>query len=182
VAALTHISARSTTTTAEMAEDIVKRLVALGNAKELARPSTPQHREAIDLGELLAVLLAVYDDKRAIGDRIHVSVPPLMVGDASMTTLALVVHELATNSLKYGALSAATGKLTVNGVRDDSEITLIWTERGGPEVAVRRDHEGFGSKLIKRSIVDYLEGSISFDWPQDGVIVTMRVPQAALAA
>ncbi len=179
-AALTQIAARSAVTPAAMADDVVQRLVALGNAHELVRPSLTHQRAAANLGELLAVLLAAYDDKGVIGDRIHVSVPDVTVGEGAITTLALVVHELATNSLKYGALSAAAGTLTVDGTAHDGEVTITWTERGGPPVAVARGQDGFGSKLVKRSIVDQLGGSIAFDWPPDGVIVTLRVSQARL--
>ena len=182
VAALTHIAAHSAATPAAMADDIVRRIVSLSNAHELVRPSLTQQHEAIDLGKLLAALLAAYDDTGAIGGRIHVSVPGIMVGEASITTLALVVHELATNSLKYGALSAASGTLSVNGVAHDGEVTVVWTERGGPPVAVARGQDGFGSKLVKQSIVGQLGGSITFEWLSDGVIVTIRVRQARLGA
>ncbi len=179
-AALTYIAARSAETPAAMAEDVVQRLVALGGAHELVRPSLSHQRAAADLGQLLGILLAAYDDKGTIGDRIHVSVPDVMVGEGSITTVALIVHELATNSLKYGALSAAAGTLTVGGTTHDGELTIVWTERGGPPVVVARGQDGFGSKLVKRSIVDHLGGSITFDWPPDGVIVTLRVSQARL--
>jgi two-component sensor histidine kinase len=181
VAALTHIAARSTETTTAMADDIVKRLVALGNAKELIRPSSGRQHEAIGLGPLLAVLLDVYDNKRAIGDRIYVSVPDILIGEHSITILALVVHELATNSLKYGSLSAAAGSLNVIGVVDDGEVTLVWIERGGPPVSAQPGADGFGTMLIKRSIVDQLDGSITLEWRPDGVIVSIRVSQVRLA-
>jgi two-component sensor histidine kinase len=179
---LTQIAARSAVTPAAMADDVVQRLVALGKAHELVRPSLTHQREAVDLGELLAILLAAYDDKGVIGDRIHVSVPDVMVGEASITTLALVIHELATNSLKYGALSAAGGTLTVDGAVHHGEVTIVWTERGGPKVTVARGQDGFGSKLVKGSIVNHLGGSITFDWPSDGAIVTLRISQARMGA
>jgi two-component sensor histidine kinase len=179
-AALTHISARSAVTPAAMAEDVVQRLVALSNAHDLVRLSLTHQRKAADLGGLLAVLLAAYDDKGTIGDRIHVSVPDVLVGEGSITTVALVVHELATNSLKYGALSTPGGTLSLDGTALDGEVTLVWTERGGPPVAAQRGPDGFGSKLIKRSIVDHLGGSITFDWPREGAIGSLRVSQARL--
>ena len=61
-------------------------------------------------------------------DQIRLSVPELLVGDASATSLALIVHELATNSLKYGALSNAAGTLEVAGVEKEGEVILTWTE------------------------------------------------------
>src|SRR5581483_860436 len=143
-AALTHISARSAVTPAAMADDVVQRLVALSNAHDLIRPALTHQRKAADLGDLLAVLLAAYDDQGVIGDRIHVAVPDVLVGESSITTVALVVHELATNSLKYGALSAPGGTLGITGAVHEGELTLAWTERGGPALATQRGQDGFG--------------------------------------
>ena len=106
--------------------------------------------------------------KEQWGDRIRVTVPAVLVGEGSVTTLALVVHELATNSLKYGALSKASGTLTVSCTADDSEVVIVWTEKGGSPVAVAKGQAGFGSKLVTRSITSQLGGSIQFDWPVEG--------------
>ena len=182
-AALTAIAARSAATTTEMARDLTQRLTALGRAHDLVRP-IPGHEEneAALLGDLLAVLLAPYDDKGAVGDRVRVSVPEVRVGEAAATTLALVVHELATNSIKYGALSAAAGTLYVSCVAHDDEVVITWAERGGPPVAPPMGPAGFGSKLVTQSMSGQLGGSITFDWPTEGVIVTLRMNKARLAA
>jgi two-component sensor histidine kinase len=132
--ALTAISARSTTTATEMARDLTQRLTALSRAHDLARPFLSQPRKATLLGDLLAALLAPYDDEGAIGDRVRVSVPELLVGEASATTLALIVHELATNAIKYGALSKAAGRVDVSCTAHDGEVVIVWTETGGPPV------------------------------------------------
>ena len=180
-AALTMIASRSSTTTKDMASDLTRRLTALGQAHDLVRPVLSQQKKAAPLGDLLAVLLAPYDEKGAIGSRIHVSVPEVLVGEASITTMALVVHELATNSLKYGALSAEGGTLDVGCVNaDDDEVVIVWTEKGGPPVSMVRGQAGFGSVLVNRSISDHLGGTIAFDWPREGVIVTLRMSRARL--
>lgn len=119
--------------------------------------------------------------RNTTGDRIRVRVRELPVGEGSITTLALVVHELATNSLKYGALSAPAGRLAVTCGADDDEATLVWAETGGPPVPAGRGQPGFGSTLVHRSIVRQLGGSIDFDWAPDGVVVTLRVSKARLA-
>ena len=72
------------------------------------------------------------------------------IGEQSANTLALVIHELATNSLKYGALSVTSGMLDISGTSTDEEVCLVWTERGGPSVASKGD-DGYGSKLLNRS-------------------------------
>jgi two-component sensor histidine kinase len=179
-AGLTQIAARSATTTQAMANDLKQRLIALGEAHELIRPTMLNERKAARLQELLSVLLGAYDDNGTIGDRIQVFAPPIMVGEGSITTLALVIHELATNSIKYGALSRGTGRLTVNCTADDNDIVIVWTETGGPPVSATRGQPGFGSKLVHRSIVRQLGGTISFDWPSQGVIVTLCVSRARL--
>src|SRR5215218_9582817 len=110
-----------------------------------------QEGKAALLGDLLTVLLAPYDDEAAFSGRIRVSVPRMGVGEASATTLALVIHELATNSLKYGALSSECGTLDVSGTGDDTEdVVIIWTERGGPSVVAPAE-AGYGSELVTRS-------------------------------
>jgi two-component sensor histidine kinase len=77
------------------------------------------------LGDLIAVLLAPYDDMGAFSGRVRVAVPRMGVGEATANTLALVLHELATNSLKYGALSAAAGTLDVSCSDGDAEIAIV---------------------------------------------------------
>jgi len=136
--ALTTIAGRSAATTTEMARDLTQRLAALGHAHDLVRPVPGQAEgKAALLGDLLTTLLAPCDMAETAGGRISVSVPEVRVGDAAVTTLALVVRELATNSIKYGALSAASGRLDVScpAHRADAEVVLTWTERGGPPVA-----------------------------------------------
>jgi two-component sensor histidine kinase len=179
-AALTDIAARSSATPKEMASDLTRRLVALGNAHELVRPTLCDQQKATPLGDLLAVLLGAYDDRGAIGDRIRVAVPTVLVGEGSITTLALVVHELATNSIKYGALSSASGTLDVACTADDRDVVIVWTERGGPEVGAPPGQAGFGSRLVIRSIERQLGGSIAFDWPKEGLIVTLRMSRDRL--
>jgi len=181
-AALTTMSARSTATSKEMAHDLSRRLTALSLAHDLVRPRLSEPRHAAHLGELLAVLLAPYDQEGAVGDRVRVSVPELLVGEGSSTTLALVVHELATNSIKYGALSKASGTLDVVGFSDSGSFVLTWTERGGPPVAAPPKTPGFGSNLVTRAITGQLGGAIAFDWVSEGVIVTLRMSKARLGA
>jgi len=179
-AALTDIAARSADTPKEMATDLTRRLVALGNAHELVRPTLSDQQKATNLADLLSVLLGAYDDRGAIGDRIRVAVPGVLVGEGSITTLALVVHELATNSIKYGALSKASGTLDVACTADDRDVVIVWTERGGPAIAAPPGQAGFGSRLVIRSIERQLGGSIAFDWPKAGLIVTLRMSRDRL--
>lgn len=178
--ALTDIASRSAATIQEMAGDLKSRLLALGRAHDLVRPLLGEPKKAAHLGELFGILLDAYDEKGAIGGRIRVAVPDVLVSEVSVTALALVVHELATNSVKYGALSNAVGTLDVSCTMEDKNVVIVWTETGGPPVQKARGEPGFGSKLVNRSITAQLGGSIEFEWPPEGMIVTLRMSKARL--
>ncbi len=101
-AGLTQITSRTTSSTKDMATELIQRLTALGRAHDLVRPLPDGQGSAALLGDLLSVLLAPYDDLGAFSGRIRVAVERMGVGEKAATSLAMVVHELATNSLKYG--------------------------------------------------------------------------------
>jgi two-component sensor histidine kinase len=180
---LTAITSRSTTTSDDMARELTQRLTALGRAHDLVRPLPGQSEAASALlGDLLTVLLAPYDDLGAFSGRIRVSVPRMRVGESATTILAMIVHELATNSLKHGALSVDTGILDVSCSGHDEAVTVVWTESGGPKVRPPTGLGGYGSQLIERSITGHLRGSIDYNWAVDGVVVTLAVNPERLAA
>jgi len=178
---LTTWTSRSAASPTEMARELTKRLTALGRAHDLVRPLAGEQGRAALLGDLFAVLLAPYDDTGAFSGRIRIAVPRMGVGEKAAMTLALAIHELATNSLKYGSLSAAEGTLDVSCVDQDMDIALNWTERGGPAVTPPEGAGGFGSKLIKSSVLRQLAGSLDYDWAAEGVVVTLRLNKSRLA-
>jgi two-component sensor histidine kinase len=104
------------------------------------------------------------------------------VGEAAATAMALVIHELATNSLKCRALSTDTGTLDVSGFTSDDDLNIVWTERGGPEVEAPKGLEGYGSKLVVQSVSRQLGGSIAYDWSSDGLVVNLKLKAERLAA
>lgn len=177
---LTAITARSATTTAQMANELMNRLIALGRAHDLVRPIRGGQDHAALLGDLVTVLLAPYDDVDPFKGRIRVAVPRMGVGESGATALALVLHELATNSMKYGALSDDAGTLDVSCNAPNGDVVIIWTERGGPRVSAPAG-EGFGSSLIARSMSRQLGGSLDYVWDPEGLIVTIRIDAARLA-
>ncbi|MDB5876311.1 MAG: histidine kinase [Ramlibacter sp.] len=177
---LTMITSRSAKSTVDMAKELTNRLTALGRAHDLVRPLPGQEGKAALFGDLLTVLLAPYDDEAAFSGRIRVAVPRMGVGEQAATTLALVLHELATNSLKYGALSSSTGTLDISCTPHDTDVVVVWTERGGPPVAVPAGEGGYGSKLLNRSMTVQLGGSITCDWNAEGVIISLRMTKDRL--
>lgn len=177
---LTEISSRSAATTHEMANELTGRLTALGRAHDLVRPLPGDQGNAALLGDLVSILLAPYDDLGAFSGRIRVAVERMGVGQQAATALALVLHELATNSMKYGALSAPAGTLDVTSTTEPKMICLTWLERGGPPVKAEGT-SGFGSKLVDRTVAGHLHGSINYDWSQGGLIATLHIDRSRLA-
>jgi two-component sensor histidine kinase len=78
--------------------------------------------------------MAPYDDQGAFTGRIRVAVPRMGVGEGTATTLAMVIHELATSSVKHGALSADAGTLGISSTRDERDVFLTWAEAGRPQL------------------------------------------------
>ena len=174
-AALAAITSRSTANVEDMARELTQRLHALGRAHDLVRPLSGKEGKAALLGDLITVLLAPYDDLGAFTGRIRVSVPRMGVGEVAANTLALVLHELATNSLKYGALSTDTGTLDVSCAPHDDQVIIVWTERGGPEVSKPTGAPGYGTQLVKRTMQRQLGGSIDYTWSASGLIASLKI-------
>lgn len=179
--ALTTMTSRSAATTEDMARSLTERLAALGRAHDLVRPVPGQSENAALLGDLLSVLLTPYDDLGAFSGRVRVSVPRMRIGESAATNLALILHELATNSVKYGALSVATGLLDVSCQIEGDEAVIVWTEREGPPVVAPASSAGFGSKLVKKIVSHQFDGSLTYDWPEEGAIATLRIRADKLA-
>jgi two-component sensor histidine kinase len=180
-AGLTKITSRSSTSIGDMSKRLTPRLMALGRAHDLVRPLPGGQGKAALLGDLLAILLAPYDDEGAFAGRIRIAVPRMGIGEAAATGLALVVHELATNAVKYGSLSTEGGTLDVSGSMVGSNVQIVWTEQGGPEVAFPQDLSGFGSKLVQQTMQSQLGGTIEYDWMQNGALVTLRIGAEQIA-
>jgi two-component sensor histidine kinase len=179
---LTHLTGRSAKSVEEMTGDLTQRLTALGRAHDLVRPLPGEQGKAALLGDLLSILLAPYDETAAFSGRIRVAVARMGVGERTATALAMVIHELATNSVKYGALSCASGFLDVSSKLDGDYICVIWAETGGPTITEKPVLKGFGSQLTARSVSSQLGGELTHDWQENGLVVTVRMRQDRLAA
>ncbi len=93
-----------------------------------------------------------------------------------MTSFALIIHELTTNAIKYGALSNDVGTVSLSCRRYKKSISLIWCERGGPTITQDPVHIGFGSTLIRRSVESQFGGRIAYHWKPKGLRVLISVP------
>jgi PAS domain S-box-containing protein len=150
------------------------RIQALGRAHSMLAAS---RWEGAELERVLAEELAPYCGN--VQDAVTLTGPSLLLKPAAAQSLALVIHELATNAAKYGALSLATGELEVQwDVSDGAMLDLSWEERGGPPVKPRTQgsRRGFGSRLIQSSIERQLGGTLQLRWAASGLKAWMRIP------
>lgn len=91
--------------------------------------------------------------------------------------IALILHELATNAAKYGALSTEEGKVVVSCAQEDERVVVLWTEEGGPQVEAPT-HKGFGSRLLGE-ILGRVFNTFSHEFHPDGVTCRMEIDVAA---
>jgi two-component sensor histidine kinase len=177
---LTAYTSRSSGSLEEMTQELTRRLSALGRAHDLVRPLPGTQGTAALLGDVLSVLLAPYDDQGAFSGRIRVAVPRMGVGERTATALAMIFHELATNSAKHGALSHREGALEITGATNDETLTLVWAETGGPQIQEAPTLTGFGTRMVLSNLGGQLGGSIDYDWQPTGLVASLTFRLAAL--
>jgi two-component sensor histidine kinase len=170
-----QLTARNSADVGEMDRALTGRVQALGNAHDLIRPAIipGQSGTSADLGDLVRQVLAPHLDS---GRRCSVAGPTITIGANATASLALVIHELATNAAKYGSLSALAGEVEVGWSEQDGVVVLQWRERGGPRVEQEPTSVGFGSKLINVTVKRQLAGRIDYDWDATGLSVRISLP------
>lgn len=115
-------------------------------------------------------------------EQIVVDGPPLAAKPEALQTLGLIIHELATNALQYGALSSPAGRVEVSWKQLPDVLALTWRERGGPPVVQPPAKKGFGTTVIDRSVSGALGGSASFHWEGEGLSCEIRLPSTFFQA
>lgn len=111
------------------------------------------------------------------GEQLDLGGPEIRLGTQQALPLGMIVHELATNSAKYGALSSASGRVHVDWRWSGGQVALRWCERGGPAAAAP-EAEGFGMVLIRGQAEEQLSGEIRFDFDPEGLTVSLTFPVA----
>jgi len=102
--------------------------------------------------------------------------PEISLGPNAVQPISLLVHELATNAVKYGSLSTSEGRVEVSWrIGEDDFLHIRWTEHGGPAVT-EPVAQGFGSTLIRTLGAKQLGGEVAIDWRPDGIIVDTSLP------
>jgi two-component sensor histidine kinase len=169
------MTARTAGTTERMAATLTGRLRALAQAHELIRPtvsSSSQKPQMTSVAAMAELILSAHLSNRE--KQLHIEGPEIAVGPNGATSLALVLHELATNAAKYGGLSEPSGTVTISWRIDGEAMILDWVERGGPAISGPSQRRGFGAELARMSARGQLGGDISAVWNPLGLEITLR--------
>jgi PAS domain S-box-containing protein len=173
--ALAVVQALVSLTRAETKEAFI--VAVRGRVSALSRAHSLLAQNRWEGGELAAVLT---EETRA-----YQSINQLMIGGPAVTLtpnavqpVSLLIHELATNAVKYGALSAAEGRVDVSWrILPSDELELRWIETGGPPVQ-KPESRGFGSTLVTEVATRQLAGRLDISWPTTGMRLVVTLPQS----
>ncbi|NLR71306.1 PAS domain S-box protein [Novosphingobium sp. ERN07] len=175
VQAMAHQSFRGAGLAAQPVAKFNDRLAALSGAHDaLSRTNWT----GAALAEIVrqGLLIFARDDMR-----LHVGGPDVLLPSSATVSLVMVLHELATNAMKYGALSAVAGSVSVTWTMDhNGHVIIDWQESGGPEVN-KPTRKGFGSRLVSDAVPRQLGGSVSLDYDPAGLRCRITVPGAVCA-
>jgi two-component sensor histidine kinase len=180
---LVALSASSAADSKELATAVRGRLDALARAHQLVRPGfsdVPEtNASSVSFRQVLNDILAPYVTAD-IQNRVTLAGPDFVLRPEAITGVALVLHELATNAMKYGCLHQPNGVLSVTWFIENGSFHLAWGESGIPYTRAPAVN-GFGTTLTKRTIEDQFGGAIRYDWRSDGPTVTIDAPLEAIA-
>jgi PAS domain S-box-containing protein len=168
VQAIVHLTEAKTV--ADYRNAIEGRVQALANVHSLFVKS---HWSGAELHDLITKELMPY--RKGDGTRVAIEGPALAFEPSAAQTIAVVVHELTTNAVKYGALSVIKGRIVVSWtLKNDERLVLRWIETGGPAVSPPT-HKGFGTRVMA-SMINQAKGEIGFDWSPEGLSCEISLP------
>lgn len=179
---IVSLSARSHPEVKPFADQLRQRIYALGEAHDFVRPHSHLSGAPAGQGSLSALverLMRPYNTADKV--RVHFSGDDAAVDDAAATPLALLFHELATNSAKYGALVNPGGSVAIEGRNDHDAYHLLWREQGGPGVIEPDSLKGFGTRLVQLSVEGQMRGQLERRWLPEGLEVHITLPADALS-
>jgi PAS domain S-box-containing protein len=182
-----ELSARFARTPKDMANAVRSRLNALARAQDLTLPAFLAAAGPADnrptLHSLIRTIVAPYDNVDHLGaERVTISGPDVPINAVTVAGLALLLHEFATNAVKYGAFSSSAGHVDVDCRMAGDELQINWREHGGPILDGPAVREGFGSMLARATVKHQLGGSIVREWNPEGLTIKLVVPLSRLSA
>jgi PAS domain S-box-containing protein len=152
------------------------RVAALARAQTLLANS---RWSGADLRALLDGELAPFLTSGPLGPGVTLEGPPVLLAPVITQPVSMIIHELATNAVKHGALSTAGGQVAVRwslADRAGTWLDLLWQEAGGPSLAGPPSCLGFGSRVLQTVVQDQLGGRIAMEWKADGLRCIIQVP------
>ena len=162
---------RSATSLQQARSALSRRLVSLGRTHDVL---TRENWEGAAVADVVAHIVEPYE----AADRIRTGGPAVRLLPGPALTLSLILHELLTNSSKYGAMSADAGTVTIAwslaSVEGEPRVVLTYREAGGPPVAPPA-HKGFGSQLFAASFSSPAEGRITVEYPPTGAAARIEM-------
>lgn len=174
VQALATQTVRHARQPSEFLEAFGARLQALGAAHNLL---SDREWRGIGINELVQIEVKPFDS--AEQPRITVSGTDVLLSPDQAVGLGLILHELASNALQYGSLSAASGRVELDwktqGRKGARRLVLTWRESGGPQVEPP-DRHGFGSILIRRSLAKVISSAVKHEFRPEGVFAEISMP------
>jgi two-component sensor histidine kinase len=176
-----RMGSRSSGTKEEMVQVLSGRLQALASAHALVLPGVGGEAapKPLELRSLIETILRPHETNGGAA-RFSMSGPAFTCTPRVVTSLALVVHELATNASKYGSLSAEGGHVDIAWRFDANTLVVCWTESGGPH-AQAPARTGFGSTLVKTALAQF-RATVDYKWRPGGLVVTISIPLTRLTA
>jgi PAS domain S-box-containing protein len=175
---LVTLSARAAKGPMEMAAAVQQRLAALSRAQQLTRPGLigqeTKLSEKTTLKSLIRTIFAPYESEGS--ERIMITGCDHPINESSVTSVALLLHELATNAAKYGSLSTSTGLVHIDCSSREGWLVMIWKEQGGPSIKGPPDMEGFGGRLARQVVSNQFKGRISNEWNKSGLVIKIEIP------
>jgi two-component sensor histidine kinase len=169
---LAQREARSADIPEDATEILREKLGALSRASDAVFVQENGGGGGADPADIEAVVTSVL---QPYGDRCTVIGSPASIRRDAITTFALFLHELATNSVKYGALSKDDGNVTVRWMVNDNSLDLTWIETGGPQIPVIPERRGFGTEMVDR-VVRSAGGKINRTWRTEGLVADLHFP------
>lgn len=176
---LVALCRREAETIDAFAADLQSRLVALAQAHEASAhlPQEDRRPGAIALHDLLKTTLKPFESRS--GPKIEIHGAGAMIGPRSLPSIALLLHELATNSAKYGALRSVEGALRIEMAITGDKVRLIWTETGLEGILSAPQTKGFGTRL-ETMATRVLNAVIHRDWQPGALMIDMSFDKGTL--
>ena len=175
VIAITSQSLRNAASLDEGRKAVESRLVALGRAHDLLLQA---HFASAKLADVIHFAIKPFESPDV--SRFAVQDITLEIGPNAVLPITLSINELCTNAVKYGALSNGAGRIEIGSSVNEKNLTLTWTESGGPPVR-EPTQRSFGTRLIGR-LAEQLRGEVRLKYEPEGLVYELDVPVSALRA